>query len=272
MPAPAVIGCADVVQGKFSGVDPFAEFEEFPLHGPHRGPAHFAKDAAGLCQDKFGLEKYDAFVDGKYFCLAAVQCNPEAFTNLVDPFQAALQVLHAFVDQIAVVHVPGGALDPELLLDYVVKQIGKHERGVLRDLTPEAVPDRAEVLKEVVRIFPGHVVVDTPAELVLDGPMLGVAEVVGKVENEDTALKAVLPVVPVQVPLQTVKRKVDPFIFRARAVVIDKSRLKNRRDHAVAEVPLDRSLTDMDTADMPPFAAVVKVKLVKAAAFIRALY
>lgn len=162
MPAPAIIGSADVVQGKFSGVDPFAEFIELPFHGPHGGPAHFAKDPAGLRENKLGLEEHDALPDGEYFGLAAVQCDPEAFTNFVDPFQAVLQVFHALVDQIAVVHVPGGALDPELLLDYVVKQIGKHERGVLRDLTPKAVSDRAEVLKKVVRVFPGHAVVNAP--------------------------------------------------------------------------------------------------------------
>lgn len=102
--------------------------------------------------------------------------------------------------------------------------------------------------------------------------MLGVAEVVGKVEDEDTALKAVLPVVLVQMSLQAVKRKVDPFVLGARAVVIDESRLKYWRDHAITEVSLDRALADMNTADMSPFAAVIEVELIEAAAFIQALY
>lgn len=71
-----------------------------------------------------------------------------------------------------------------------------------------------------------------------------------------------------QMAVEAVHGKVDPFALRAGAVVVDKGRLKERRDNFIAEGPLDHPLADMHAADMPPFAAIVKLKLIEALAFI----
>ena len=180
MSAEALVGGADVLQGETVLLDPLAELEELPLHGPHGGPAHFPQDPAGLCQDEFGLEEHDPVGDRPDLGLALVEPDPQLGADLFDPREALLEVAHILVDQIAVVHIAAVALDPQLLLDNVVKQVWKHERGLLRDLTAEPIPDRAEVFEEGVRQVPRPKIVDAPGKLLLDRPMLGVAEVVGK--------------------------------------------------------------------------------------------
>lgn len=91
------------------------------------------------------------------------------------------------MDQIAVVHVALISLDPELLLDNVVEAVRKHKRGQLRDLTAQPVSDGAEVIQKGVGEFACPLVVNAAGEFLLHRPMLGIAEVVGKVEDKDTA-------------------------------------------------------------------------------------
>lgn len=177
--------------------------------------------------------------------------------------------MNILVNQIAVVHIAAVALDLKLFFDNVVELVRKHESRILRDLTAETVPDRAEVLEEVIRELSGLRVVNTTGELVLDGPVLCRAEVVLEVEDENTAFETMLAEMPLQVAVKTVHREVDAFTFDARGVVIDKSWLKNLCDNLVAEISLNGALRDMDAANMAPFPAIVNVKLVKSSAFIR---
>ena len=177
--------------------------------------------------------------------------------------------MNILVNQIAVVHIAAVALDLKLFFDNVVELVRKHESRILRDLTAETIPDRAEVLEEVIRELSGLRVVNTTSKLVLDGPVLRRTEVVLEVEDENTAFETMLAEMPLQVAVKTVHREVDAFTFDARGVVIDKSWLKNLCDNLVAEISLNGALRDMDAANMAPFSAIVNVKLVEASAFIR---
>lgn len=179
-----------------------------------------------------------------------------------------LQVVNILVDQIAVVHIPAVALDPKLLLDNVIELVRQHKRGVLRDLTAKAVADRAEVVEERVGQPACPFVVHAPGQFPLNGPVLSRAEVVLEVEHENTARETVPPKVPLQVAIQAIHGEVDPFSLHARSIVVDKSGLEERGHDLVAERALHDALADVDAADMPPFAAVVELKLIKAAALI----
>ena len=64
--------------------------------------------------------------------------------------------------------------------------------------------------------------------------MLGVAEVVSEVEDENPALESVPAVMPLQVAVEAVHREVNPFALDTRRVIVDKRRLKERRDYLVA--------------------------------------
>ena len=176
--------------------------------------------------------------------------------------------MNILVNQIAIVHIPAVALNAKLFLDNMVELVRQHERRVLRDLTAKAVPDWAEVLKEVIRELSGLRVVNTTSKLVLDGPVLRRAEVILEVEDENTAFETVLAEMSLQVAVKTVHREVDAFTFDARGVVIDKSWLKNLCDNLVAEISLNGALCNMDAANMTPFSAIVNVKLIEASAFI----
>ena len=232
--AEALVGGADVLQGEAVFFDPGAEFAELALHRPHCSPAHFPQDPAGLRQNELGLEEHDPAGDRPDLGLALVEPDTKLGADLFDPREAFPEVVHILVDQIAVVHIAAVALDPQLLLDNVVKQVGKHERRLLRDLTAEPVPDRAEVFEEGVRQAARPNVVHAPGKLLLDGPVLGVAEVVGKVKDENPALESVLAEMPLQMAVEAVHCKVDPFALDTRRVIVDKRGLKQGRDDLIA--------------------------------------
>ena len=261
----AVIGGANILERELAGLVPLAELEELSLHRAHGRTAHFAKDSTGLRQDELRFEEYNAACDRADFGLAQVERDTQLGADLFDSLEAILQIVNILVNQIAIVHVPAVALNAKLFLDNMVELVRQHERRVLRDLTAKAVPDWAEVLKEVIRELSGLRVVNTTSKLVLDGPVLRRAEVILEVEDENTAFETV----SLQVAVKTVHREVDAFTFDARGVVIDKSWLKNLCDNLVAEISLNGALCNMDAADMAPFSTIVNVKLVKASAFIR---
>lgn len=222
MAAETLIGGADVFQGEAVLLDPLAELKELTLHGPHGSPAHFPQNAAGLGQDKLGFEEHDPAGDRPDFGLALVEPDSQLGANFFDPGETLFQVVHILVDQIAVVHIPAVALDPELLLDYVIQPVRKHERGLLRDLTAEPVADGAEVLEEGIRQVARPKIVYASGKFLLNGPVLGVAEVVGEVEDKNPALESVLAEMPLQVAVEAVHCEVDPFALDTRRVVIDK--------------------------------------------------
>lgn len=265
----AVIGGANILERELAGLVPLAELEELSLHRAHGRTAHFAKDSASLRQDELRFEEYNAACDRADFGLAQVERDTQLGTDLFDSLEAILQIVNILVNQIAIVHIPAVALNAKLFLDNMVELVRQHERRVLRDLTAKAVPDWAEVLKEVIRELSGLRVVNTTSKLVLDGPVLRRAEVILEVEDENTAFETVLAEMSLQVAVKTVHREVDAFTFDARGVVIDKSWLKNLCDNLVAEISLNGALCNMDAADMAPFSTIVNVKLVKASAFIR---
>lgn len=265
----AVIGGANILERELAGLVPLAELEELSLHRAHGRTAHFAKDSAGLRQDELRFEEYNAACDRADFGLAQVERDTQLGADLFDSLEAILQIVNILVNQIAVVHIAAVALDLKLFFDNVVELVRKHESRILRDLTAETVPDRAEVLEEVIRELSGLRVVNTTGELVLDGPVLRRAEVILEVEDENTAFETVLAEMSLQVAVKTVHREVDAFTFDARGVVIDKSWLKNLCDNLVAEISLNGALCDMDAANMTPFSAIVNVKLIEASAFIR---
>lgn len=177
--------------------------------------------------------------------------------------------MNILVNQIAVVHIAAVALDLKLFFDNVVELVRKHESRILRDLTAETIPDRAEVFKEVVCELSHPSVMNAPSKLVLNGPVLRRAEVVLEVKDENTALETVLAKVPLQVAVEPVHCEVDALAFNARGVIIDKCRLKNFCNDLIAEISLNGALGDMNAANMPPFSTVVNVELVKSSAFIR---
>ena len=265
----AVIGGANILERELAGLVPLAELEELSLHRAHGRTAHFAKDSAGLRQDELRFEEYNAACDRADFGLAQVERDTQLGADLFDSLEAILQIVNILVNQIAVVHIAAVALDLKLFFDNVVELVRKHEGRILRDLTAETVPDRTEVLEEVIRELSGLRVVNTTGELALDGPVLRRAEVILEVEDENTAFETVLAEMSLQVAVKTVHREVDAFTFDARGVVIDKSWLKNLCDNLVAEISLNGALCDMDAANMTPFSAIVNVKLIEASAFIR---
>ena len=262
----AVIGGANILERELARLVPLAELEELSLHRAHGRTAHFAKDSAGLRQDELRFEEYNAACDRADFGLAQVERDTQLGADLFDSLEAILQIVNILVNQIAIVHIPAVALNAKLFLDNMVELVRQHER---RDLTAKAVPDWAEVLKEVIRELSGLRVVNTTSKLVLDGPVLRRAEVILEVEDENTAFETVLAEMSLQVAVKTVHREVDAFTFDARGVVIDKNWLKNLCDNLVAEISLNGALCNMDAADMAPFSTIVNVKLVKASAFIR---
>ena len=265
----AVIGGANILERELARLVPLAELEELSLHRAHGRTAHFAKDSTGLRQDELRFEEYNAACDRADFGLAQVERDTQLGADLFDSLEAILQIVNILVNQIAIVHIAAVALDLKLFFDNVVELVRKHEGRILRDLTAETIPNRAEVLEEVIRELSGLRVVNTTGELVFDGPVLRRAEIILEVEDENTAFKTVLAEMSLQVAVKTVHREVDAFTFDARGVVIDKSWLKNLCDNMVAEISLNGALCNMDAADMAPFSTIVNVKLVKASAFIR---
>ena len=265
----AVIGRANILKLKLAGLIPLMELKELSFHGAHGRAAHFTKDPAGLREYELRFEKYDAMGERANFRLAQVERDTELSAYLFDSLEATLQVVNILVNQIAVVHIPAVALNAKLFLDNMVELVRQHERRVLRDLTAETVPDRAEVLEEVIRELSGLRVVNTTGELVLDGPVLRRAKVILEVEDENTAFETVLAEMPLQVAVKTVHREVDAFTFDARGVIVDKSWLKNLCDNLIAEISLNGALSDMNAANMPPFSAIVNVELIEATALIR---
>ena len=129
------------------------------------------------------------------------------------------------MNQIAVVHISGVALNAELFLDEVVELIRQHKSGSLRDLTSEPVTDGSEIIEALVRESPDSHIMHALCQLAADRPMLRVGEVVGKVEEKNIALPPVPPVMPLQVAGEAVEGKVDSLVFGARAVVVDERRL-----------------------------------------------
>lgn len=265
----AVIGGANILERELARLVPLAELEELSLHRAHGRTAHFAKDSAGLRQDELRFEEYNAACDRADFGLAQVKRDTQLGADLFDSLEAILQIVNILVNQIAVVHIAAVALDLKLFFDNVVELVRKHEGRILRDLTAETVPDRTEVLEEVIRELSGLRVVNTTGELVLDGPVLRRAEVVLEVEDENTAFETVLAEMSLQVAVETVHCEVNALALDACGIVINKRRLKNLCDNLVAEISLNGALCDMDAANMTPFSAIVNVKLVKASAFIR---
>lgn len=265
----AVIGGANILERELAGLVPLAELEELSLHRAHGRPAHFAKDSSGLSQDEFRLEEHNAACDRADFGLAQVERDTQLSADLFDSLEAILQIVNILVNQIAVVHIAAVALDLKLFFDNVVELVRKHESRILRDLTAETVPDRAEVLEEVIRELSGLRVVNTTGELVLDGPVLCRAEVVLEVKDENTAFETVLAEMPLQVAVEPVHCEVNTLALNACGVVVNKRGLKNLCDNLVAEISLNGALCDMDAANMAPFSAIVNVKLVEASALIR---
>ena len=265
----AVIGGANILEQELAGLVPLAELEELSLHRAHGRTAHFAKDSAGLRQDELRFEEYNAACDRADFGLAQVERDTQLGADLFDSLEAILQIVNILVNQIAVVHIAAVALDLKLFFDNVVELVRKHEGRILRDLTAETIPDRAEVLEEVIRELSGLRVVNTTSKLVLDGPVLRRAEVVLEVEDENTAFETVLAEMSLQVAVETVHCEVNALALDACGIVINKRRLKNLCDNLVAEISLNGALCNMDAADMAPFSTIVNVKLVKASAFIR---
>ena len=265
----AVIGRANILKLELAGLVPLAELKELSFHGAHGRTAHFTKDPAGLREYELRFEKYDATGERANFRLVQVERDTELGAYLFDSFEATLQVVNILVNQIAVVHIAAVALNAKLFLDNMVELVRQHEGRILRDLTAETVPDRAEVLEEVIRELSGLRVVNTTGELVLDGPVLSRAEVVLEVKDENTALETVLAEVPLQVAVETVHREVNALALDACGVVVNKRGLKNLCDNLIAEISLNGALCDMDAADMAPFSAIVNVKLVEASALIR---
>lgn len=264
----AVIGGANILERELARLVPLAELEELSLHRAHGRTAHFTKDSAGLRQDELRFEKYNAACDRADFGLAQVERDTELGAYLFDSFEAILQIVNILVNQIAIVHIPAVALNAKLFLDNMVELVRKHEGRILRDLTAETIPDRAEVLEEVIRELSGLRVVNTTGELVLDGPVLRRAEVILEVEDENTAFETVLAEMSLQVAVETVHCEVDALALDACGIVINKRRLKNLCDNLVAEISLNGALCDMDAANMTPFSAIVNVKLIEASAFI----
>ena len=192
----AVIGRANILKLELAGLVPLAELKELSFHGAHGRAAHFTKDPAGLREYELRFEKYDATGERANFRLAQVERDTELGAYLFDSFEATLQVVNILVNQIAVVHVAAVALNAKLFLDNMVELVRQHEGRILRDLTAETVPDRAEVLEEVIRELSGLRVVNTTGELALDGPVLRRAEVILEVEDENTAFEAMLAEMP----------------------------------------------------------------------------
>lgn len=265
----AVIGGANILERELADLVPLAELEELSLHRAHGRTAHFAKDSAGLRQDELRFEEYNAACDRADFGLAQVERDTQLGADLFDSLEAILQIVNILVNQIAVVHIAAVALDLKLFFDNVVELVRKHESRILRDLTAETVPDRAEVLEEVIRELSGLRVMNTTGELILDGPVLRRAEVILEVEDENTAFETVLAEMSLQMAVETVHCEVDAFTFDARGIIVDKSWLKNLCDNLIAEISLNGALRDMDAANMAPFPAIINVKLVKSSAFIR---
>ena len=265
----AVIGGANILERELARLVPLAELEELSLHRAHGRTAHFAKDSAGLRQDELRFEEYNAACDRADFGLVQVERDTQLGADLFDSLEAILQIVNILVNQIAVVHIAAVALDLKLFFDNVVELVRKHEGRILRDLTAETVPDRTEVLEEVIRELSGLRVVNTTGELALDGPVLRRAKVILEVEDENTAFETVLAEMSLQVAVETVHCEVNAFTLDARGVVVDKSRLKNLCDNLIAEISLNGALCNMDAADMAPFSTIVNVKLIEASAFIR---
>lgn len=81
--------------------------------------------------------------------------------------------------------------------------------------------------------------------------MRGSIEVSRKVIEENTALPAMLAVVPLKVMNHSFEGEVHTLAFQTGSIVIDERRGVERNEIVVTEALLDRPFRDMDRADMP---------------------
>ena len=73
---------------------------------------------------------------------------------------------------------------------------------------------------------------------------------------------------PLQVTHEPPHRKVNPFVFHTRAVVVYERFAKHRHERIVAKATLHDPFGYMHALYVPRFAAFHKIKLVKTAAFV----
>lgn len=236
VPAPALIGAANIRERKYTPDELAGNFHDSALDIPELEllelapdflntlKAHFAKDLPGLRQLEADLQELEALAELLDFCLFRIKNNAERITDLFHASKTLFEVFLARVNQIAVVHISGVALNAELFLDEVVELIRQHKSGSLRDLTSEPVTDGPEIIEALVRESPDSHIMHTLCQLTADRPMLRVGEVVGEVKEKNIALPAVLPVMPLQVAGETVKSEVDSFVLGTCTVVIDERR------------------------------------------------
>lgn len=233
VPAPALIGAANIRERKYTPDELASNFHDSALDIPELEllelapdflntlKAHFAKDLPGFRQLEADLQELEALAELLDFCLFRIKNNAERITDLFHASKTLFEVFLARVNQIAVVHISGVALNAELFLDEVVELIRQHKSGGLRDLTSEPVTDGPEIIEALVRKSPDSHIMHALCQLAADRPMLRVGEVVGKVEEKNIALPSVLPVMPLQVAGEPVEGKVDSLVLGTCAVVID---------------------------------------------------
>lgn len=234
--APALIGTANIRERKYTPDELAGDFHDSAIDIPELEllelasdflntlKTHFAKHLPGLRQLEADLQELEALAELLDFGLLRIKNNAERITDLFHASKTLFEVFLARVNQIAVVHISGIALNAELFLDKVVELIRQHKSGSLRDLTSEPVTDGPEIIEALVRESPDSHIMHTLCQLAADRPMLRVGEVVGKVEEKNIALPTVLPIMPLQVTGETVEGKVDSLMLGTCAIVIDERR------------------------------------------------
>ena len=128
-----------------------------------RGPlVHLQDDLACLRQNEPGFEIGEAVGQKDGPCLLLAQSQPYLPAYLGNVIPAVIQMLQVLMEEVSVIHISTVGPHTHLLLDRMVKGVGKHEGVGLRYLTAQTQPDGAKRPDEVVGQSLGPRIVHPP--------------------------------------------------------------------------------------------------------------
>lgn len=122
----------------------------------------------------------------------------------------------------------------------------------------------AEAVHEVLRELLDALILELSLHDVLDDTVVDPVEELREVVQKDVPLRAVLPVVLLQVDFEPVHGEVVAFVDLGGTVVVDEGAVDHRHQGVVAETPLDNSFAHRDAPDVSGLPSFVDVELVEA--------
>ena len=230
-------------------------------------PGEPEDDAAGVF-DVYALFQVDEVVGQRPDqCLPLVHRNPEELKRLSDDLVAPGEILKIRVHDVAVVHVPGVAMNAELVLDQLVDGRRVVDRADLGDLRAEADPRvPVEGVDEEADEVVDAPVIDQVAKAGVEAFVRYRAEVVVVVHEENPALLSVPGVVPADMLDEPLQCELRPFSLLTRRVVVDEPGIDDGLQDLVAEELLNDALANMNGLDVPELPALNDVEALEASA------